>query len=368
MGASAIIGGAISGGLGLLGSSESANAQESAASTAAAANQQAAQLQYQEWLQQQANMQPWLTSGRNALSELDYRMGLPYTTPTQGATAATGATAPTPVSTLASGTGTPTYYDSRTGQYSSTPPTDTETINSYGGASNISVPLSAAQMAAQGWTQTGGGGATAPAASTPGFTLTGTQGGLANPPAFSFSPQTISQNPDYQFTTQQGINALAASGAAAGNYGSGNMGTALEQFGQGNAATYENQYYNQALDTYGQNLNSQYTMPYNFLAGMSGTGQTAANSLANMGQAAVSNMGNYGVSGANALGAGQIGASNAYNSGINTLLASLQSQSGYGGWLNSLFGGNAANGLNYGGAAWNPSNYSLGVDYSNLGG
>ncbi len=154
MGAGALIGGAISGGLGLFGASESANAQESAASTAAAANQQAAQLQYQEWLQQQANMQPWLTSGQNALSELDYRMGLPVT----GTSAPANAPVSTPVNTLASGSGTPTYYDSRTGQYSSTPPMGTETINSYGGASNISVPLSAGQMAAQGWTQAPAGG------------------------------------------------------------------------------------------------------------------------------------------------------------------------------------------------------------------
>src|SRR5208283_615852 len=64
MGVSAIVGGGLlGGGLGLFGASEQANAQESAAQTSADANTAAAQLQYQEWLQQQANMQPWLTAG-----------------------------------------------------------------------------------------------------------------------------------------------------------------------------------------------------------------------------------------------------------------------------------------------------------------
>ena len=74
MGASAIlapiIGGTIAGGLGLFGASESANAQQSAAQTTADANTAAAQLQYQEWLQQQANMQPWLTAGTGAVNAL----------------------------------------------------------------------------------------------------------------------------------------------------------------------------------------------------------------------------------------------------------------------------------------------------------
>ncbi len=144
-------------------------------------------------------------------------------------------------------------------------------------------------------------------------------GGLLNIPAFSFDPTQIASDPDYQWTTKQGVNALAASGAAAGNYGSGNMGTALTQFSQNNAANYMNQYYNQALQTYGQNLNSQYTMPYNMLAGMSNTGQTQSQAIAGLGLQTASAMGQYGTSAANALASGQIGTANAYAGGLNTL-------------------------------------------------
>lgn len=67
---SALVSGVVTGGLDLLGASQSADAQESAAQTTADANTAAAQLQYQEWLQQQANMQPWLTAGTSAINTL----------------------------------------------------------------------------------------------------------------------------------------------------------------------------------------------------------------------------------------------------------------------------------------------------------
>ncbi len=92
-----------------------------------------------------------------------------------------------------------------------------------------------------------------------------------------------------------------------------------------------NQYYNQALNAYNANLNSQYTMPYNFLAGLSGTGQTAAQNLGQEGSTAATSMGNYGVGAANALAAGTVGAANAYASGLNNLSNNIMS--GYGTYL-----------------------------------
>jgi hypothetical protein len=256
MGATSVIGGSLLGGLGLAGSAMQANAASSAANTVANADLTGEQLQYQEWLQQQANMQPWLQTGTAGVNALAYGMGLPgYTT----------------------------------------------------------------------------GGVTSGPASK--------QGGLLNIPAFSFDPTQIASDPDYQWTTQQGVNALAASGAAAGNYGSGNMGTALEQFGQNNAANYMNQYYNQALNTYGQNLNSQYTMPYDMLAGLSSTGQTQSQALANLGLQTANTMGQYGVGAANALASGQIGVANAYAGGLNSL--ANQIMGGYNPYLQSLAKGGA---------------------------
>ena len=241
--------GIVGAGASLFGASEQADAATSAAQTSADASNQASQLQYKEWQQQQANMQPWLTAGTAGVNALSYGMGL---SPTGGATGATG-----------------------------------------------------------------------PA---------GTAGGFLNVPSFSFDPTTVANNPDYKFVTNQGTNALASQAAAGGNYGSGNMGVALENYGQGAAAQYMQQYYNQALGTYNANLNSQYTMPYNFLAGVSGTGQIAAQNLANTGQAAETNIGGYTQAAGNALASGTMGSANAYSGALNNVGANAMS--GYGNYLN----------------------------------
>ena len=246
------------------GSLLSGNAAESAANTAADAQTQASNLQYQEWQQQQAQMQPWLQAGTAGVNSLAYGMGL---------------------------------------------------------------------------SNTGG---------TPGQV----QGGLTNIPKFSFDPTQINQNPDYQWTQNQAMNALGSKAAAAGNYGSGNMGVAMEGEAAGLASQYMNQYYNQALNTYGQNLNSQYTMPYNMLSGISGTGQNQSQAMGNMGMNAATQMGNYGVGAGNASAAGTMGAANAYSSGLNNLGANAMS--GYANYLgytqnqNILNQGNQAQDYNYG--------------------
>jgi hypothetical protein len=342
--------------LGLFGASESANAQTSAADTAAAANQSAAQLQYQEWLQQQQNMQPWLTSGQNALNVLNQRMGLPAVSTTAQAQ---GAAAPTTTNAAAGGQ---QYYNPQTGQITTAPTTTSQGVGEFGKATyqqpiNLSSPTAAAQLKAAGWQPYGSTNQTAAAPASTSAAATGNQNSLLNIPAFSYNAST---DPNLQNAANWSNNLISAQNAAAGNYGSGNMASALNQEDVG---ALEPTYYNQALNTYGQNLNSQYTMPYNFLASMAGYGQTAANSLANTGQAAVSNIGNYGVSGANALGAGQVGASNAYNSGLNSLLASLTAGGGNNYLSNWLSGGSQT--PNYSQVNWNDPYASM---YSGWGG
>lgn len=63
----AIGGGAVAG---LAGAYISSNAAGNAAQTQAAAAEQASQLQYQEFQQQQQNEAPWLSAGKNALSQM----------------------------------------------------------------------------------------------------------------------------------------------------------------------------------------------------------------------------------------------------------------------------------------------------------
>ena len=150
-------------------------------------------------------------------------------------------------------------------------------------------------------------------------------------PKFSFDPSQVANDPGYKFAKSQGESSIASKAAAAGNYGSGNMGVALDQFGQGNAMQYENQFFNQDLSTYGQNLNSQYTMPYNMLAGLSGAGQQQSQAMGSQGLQAATNMGNYAQNAGNAQAAGTMGAANAYSQGVNGVVGNIQS--GYGNYL-----------------------------------
>lgn len=101
----------------------------------------------------------------------------------------------------------------------------------------------------------------------------------------------LQMDPSYGFVAQQGINALAASGAASGNYGSGNMGVALQNYGQGLAST---QYQNALGNWQGEQTNL-----YNRLAGLSGTGQVAANNLGVAGSNMANSVGNALQTGAN---------------------------------------------------------------------
>ncbi len=74
---------------------------------------------------------------------------------------------------------------------------------------------------------------------------------------------------------QQGVNSLMASGAAKGAYGSGNLGTALVEYGQNASGSQYTDWWNKMM--------SEYNTKYNTLASLSGTGQVAASSMANTG-------------------------------------------------------------------------------------
>jgi hypothetical protein len=104
-------------------------------------------------------------------------------------------------------------------------------------------------------------------------------------------------DPGYEFRKQEGINALAAAGAASGNYGSGNMGVALQD--------------------YGQNLASQeFQNVYNRLAGMSGTGQVQSQQMGNMGVQTGNVMANYLNQAGQNIAQGQVAGANALAGGV----------------------------------------------------
>lgn len=101
------------------------------------------------------------------------------------------------------------------------------------------------------------------------------------------------KSPDYQFTLDQGKQAIERTAAARGGLASGNTLAALTQFGQGLAS---------------QNFNA-YT---NRLAGLAGVGQTANSSNASAGLATGANVGNALIAGGNARASGITDAANAW--------------------------------------------------------
>lgn len=137
-------------------------------------------------------------------------------------------------------------------------------------------------------------------------------GGRLYDTEFSASDFETFKDPSYDWRVGQGANALAAQAAATGNYGSGNMATALIDYGQ-NAASQE------YANAYGRYMNSQNTL-YDRLYNLSSMGSNAAAGVANLGTNMASTVGDLNVQGANALAAGRVGAANAQAAGFNNLL------------------------------------------------
>ena len=164
-------------------------------------------------------------------------------------------------------------------------------------------------------------------------------GGQFNKP---FTMQDFYNNvdPSYGFRKQEGINSLAASGAANGSYGSGAMGAALQNYGQ-NLASME---YANAFGRY----NSQNNDVYNKLFQTSGQGYGAAQSIGNWNMQAGQNIGSEGINtasamasqydqAARALAQGQVGAGTAIATGGLGLAGSQFA--GYSSLINSLLSG-----------------------------
>jgi hypothetical protein len=259
------------------------SATEDAAATAAEASKDASGTQLQMFREQQASMQPWLTSGSNALDRLNAMMGLPkYQSGNAlvpgGGTAPVAPTKPT--------------FNSNVSEFITPPDPDT----GYGGVRNPAYADSASQMEKYNadWADY-----TRKMAE---YNAKG--GGLV--PATQPATQTQSQDwrslmdPGYEFRKQEGVNALAAAGAASGNYGSGNMGVALQDFGQ--------------------NLASQeFQNVYNRLAGMSGTGQVQSQQMGNLGVQTGNVMANYLNQAGQNIAQGQVAGANAMAGGVRDL-------------------------------------------------
>lgn len=70
---------------------------------------------------------------------------------------------------------------------------------------------------------------------------------------FNWDPNAYFSNPAYQAMLRSGADAIDASAAAKGNFGSGNQAAELQRLGMTLGAQFQNQDYNQQMGTYGAN-------------------------------------------------------------------------------------------------------------------
>jgi hypothetical protein len=151
-------------------------------------------------------------------------------------------------------------------------------------------------------------------------------GELTQPyPGGQFTAPTAAEaqaTPGFQFTLQQGLNALNNSAAAQGNLLSGGQLAAQQQYGQGLASNTYQQSFNNALSTYGTNYNTwqqQQANKFNRLASVAGLGQTTAGQLGQQGQQAASNVGNIDINLGSQLGQDYLNQAAATASGYNAI-------------------------------------------------
>lgn len=151
----------------------------------------------------------------------------------------------------------------------------------------------------------------------PGGTFSTPYSGTFTPPDPSLA--AVQTTPGYEFTKQQGEQAILNAQSASGGAFTGATAKNLDVFNQNLAdTTYQSLYqqeFNNALNTYNTQFNSYNTNQsnlYNKLASVSGLGQTTATQLGQIGSQAINSIGNTITGGASATAAGQIGAANAY--------------------------------------------------------
>ena len=182
-------------------------------------------------------------------------------------------------------------------------------------------------------------------------------GSIAPPPSFQVPTlQDARNSPGYQFELGQGINAIQRSAAARGGLGSGSTLKALQSFGTGLADSTYGDVFNRSLATYGAGLQGYQaklagqSQAYNQLAGIAGTGQTAAQNINATGTQVSQNVGNLMTQIGNAQAAGTVGSANAITGGINSATNGLMSSLLLGG----LFGQQGGQGGLFGGGGTGP--------------
>lgn len=158
---------------------------------------------------------------------------------------------------------------------------------------------------------------------------------------FSYDPNAYFSNPAYQAMLRSGTEAIDASAAARGNFGSGNQAAELQKLGMSLGAQYQNQAYQQQLGTHQQAIqdimnkygidvnaatqmyNSQFQNALtnrNLYQSMAGLGQTTGTQLGQLGQYSAATGGQFGANAASAQASGLSGAAQGFGQMTNALI------------------------------------------------
>ena len=130
-----------------------------------------------------------------------------------------------------------------------------------------------------------------------------------------FTLEDFEADPGYMFRLSEGNKALTCSGAGR-VFDSGATMKDLIRFNQGTAS-------DEFLNAYNRDATNK-ARKYNFLAGLSGSGQQATNTLVNAGTTQSINRGNALAAAGNARAAGIVGGANAITGGINNAINAYQ--------------------------------------------
>lgn len=307
-----MVGTALSVGASLVGSaitsSKSSSAAKSAANTQSQSAQAAINEQKREFDLNQANQKPFLQTGTAANSRLAELLGL--SVPSAASTTPGGGGIPAGAQAYTPGNKSITQYgfDPNSTYYRTS--LDGGTFqNDQGGvyykvdpSGNITTATNQPGSASFNWS---------PASNPTPTTQPDDFGSLAKP----FSASDFTEDPGYQFRIQQGQQAIDRSAAAKGGLLSGGAIKASDAYNSGQAA----QEYQSAYDRY----NTNQTNLYNKLAGVSGTGQIAANNLGTTGQQTANSVSDLLTQQGNVNAAGQVGSANAWSTGLGQIGSTL---------------------------------------------
>lgn len=131
-----------------------------------------------------------------------------------------------------------------------------------------------------------------------------------------FTPGDLANEPGYQFGLKQGELGINRAASAGGRLLSGATLKALDRYNSDYAGTKYQEAYNRDSATK--------TDIYNRLAGLSGTGQVAANQVSAAGTNAANNISDLYTQQGNALAAGQVGSANAWGNAFSNIANQYQ--------------------------------------------